>query len=211
MDYSKNKIIGIAGQMRSGKNTTSEYLRSFLNKTAGYEKWGQIEFSDSMKKIICKTFGVDLEFIEKWKVINENAPGFDMPMRDCLIQIGDGFRKIRSTIWIDLMLKDIKGPVTCPSCRYINELKSIKNNNGINILLSRPGYLNDIKNDSESQIKPLIQYFLETTIDGKVPQNCGFRSDAPRGVEYIDFFIRNDGTLEDLKKKVEKAGEIIKG
>ena len=93
-------IIGVAGQAQMGKDTLADRLCVELNKKN--KQWSRSAFANAVKQIFCKSFDVDLEFIEKWKGVSENPPGFDMNVRQALQFIGDGFRKIKSEIWLDV-------------------------------------------------------------------------------------------------------------
>lgn len=184
------KLIGVAGQLRNGKDVISDYIAKKL-------EFKRAAFASNVKRIFCETFDVDMEFVEKWKTISENPPGFEMPVRQALQFIGDGFRKIKKDIWVDLIFRNDSQQIVISDVRYINELIQIKNNNGTNILVYRSGYLNEDPNESESQIKEFVEYYLSKKIEGKVHEN-----DKKFGL--IDYFIINDGTLDDLYKKIDK-------
>ena len=191
--------IGIGGQMRSGKDTVADYLAPKI----GYER---ASFASNVKRIYCETFGVDIEFVEKWKVIPENPPGFDSTVRQGLQLIGDGFRKIKGDIWVELALRDKNRKAVISDCRYINELKAVKDSGGYNILMCRPGYENNDPNGSEAQIRPLADYFASTKQEGVVKAGL----DAPYGCEFVDFFIINNGTVEDLFAKSDQFGRFLR-
>jgi hypothetical protein len=190
-------IIGVAGQARFGKDIISDYLAPKLN-------FSRAAFAQGVKKIFCETFNVDMDFIERWKVIPEPPPGFDMPVRQALQFIGDGFRQIKKDVWVEAIFRHDPEDIIISDVRYCNELIAIKNNGGINILLLRPGYENNDSNQSESQIRNLVDWFASKNIEGNV-QNISKES-GPYGCEFVDYFIINNGTLEDLYNKV---GRII--
>lgn len=190
-------MIGVAGQARFGKDIISDYLAPKLN-------FSRSAFAQGVKKIFCETFNVDMDFIERWKVIPEPPPGFDMPVRQALQFIGDGFRQIKKDVWVEAIFRHNPEDVIISDVRYCNELIAIKNKGGINILLWRPGYENNDSNQSESQIRNLVDWFASKNIEGNV-QNISKES-GPYGREFIDYFIINNGTLEDLYNKV---GSII--
>lgn len=183
------KIIGLAGQLRQGKDVSADYLAEKLNLK-------RMAFALNVKRIFCEIFGVDMEFVEKWKTVQTPPPNFSMTVRQALQFIGDGFRKIKNDVWIDLIFRHNPDNISISDVRYINELKEIKKNDGINILIYRPGFLNDDPNDSEAQIRPFVIHFLEKGIEGKV-------SDDNENFGLIDYFIINDGTLEDLYNKID--------
>jgi len=183
------KILGVAGQLRNGKDEIADFIASKLD-------YKRAAFASNVKRIFCETFGVDLDFVEKWKTIAEPPPGFDMPVRQALQFIGDGFRKIKSDIWVDLIFRHNPSDIVISDCRYINELKEIKKNGGWNILVYRPGFLNEDPNESEAQIKPFVLNFIAKGVEGRV-------KDDNENFSLIDFFIINDGTLDDLHKKID--------
>ena len=195
-------VIGIAGQLSTGKDSVADYIVSKLG-------WKKIPLAKHVKRIYCETFGVDLEFVEKWKRIDDPPPGFDMNVRKSLQFIGDGFRKIKGSIWIELLFQNAVESFALSDCRYINEIRKVKELKGLMVLMYRPDFENDDPNDSEAQIKPLVDWFKSTGregyVTGELVKECPEALvDAPIGVSYIDLFLINDGTLEDLHKKIDK-------
>jgi len=192
------KIIGLAGQMRSGKDVTSDYLIKSLSKNG--EVWMKTAFAKDLKEIYMNTFGVDSSFIEKWKTCSYPPPGHLMTVRQALQFIGDGFRNIKTSVWIDLTFSNIKDNTIISDVRYINELLKIKQEGGINILVWRPGKENDDPNASESQMRGLVDYFAKYRTEGRVNIN---NKTIILGENLIDFFLINDKDLLSLRKKIE--------
>lgn len=211
-------IIGVAGQAQMGKDTLADRLQVSLNtwKRESLDQrmtdeliWNRSAFAAAVKKVFCDTFGVDLAFVEQWKTIPEAPPGFDMPVRQALQFIGDGFRKIRSTIWLDLAFKDKSVPKIISDVRYINEFVRVKQEGGLNILVARPDKLNDDPNGSEAQIRPYVEWALRefggesqmvTLRDLNWPY---LRRMAPQNMEMFDIFVCNCGTRDDLLELVD--------
>jgi hypothetical protein len=132
-----------------------------------------------------------------------------MPVRNALQFIGDGFRGIRNTIWLDLCFRD-DVPKIISDVRYVNEFKRVKAEGGLNILVGRPDKLNDDPNGSEAQIKPFVEWALGkwdkkfVSIHGQPSYHFRSpRSDAPEGMELFDIFIRNDGTKEEFYEIID--------
>lgn len=188
------KIISVAGQMRNGKNEIGEYICKKMNFT-------QASFATPVKKIFCDAFGVDINFVENWKIKSEPPAGFKKNVRQGLQFIGDGFRQIHPDVWVDYAIKNNPEYSCYMDGRYINELNKIKQKDGVNILVWRPGYENDDPNQSEAQIRPIVDWFASKGLEGYVAKID--KTGAPIGCEFIDFFIINNGTLEDLYKKVD--------
>ena len=155
--------------------------------------WRETAFANAVKDIFCNTFGVSREFVEKWKRIDEPPPNFLMSVRKCLQFIGMGFRSIRQNVWIDLALKE-KSVIT--DGRFLNEAKAVAQKGGINILVWRPGFENDDPNPSEAELLPYVKTCLENNWNGWLDHFHDFH-----------YFLRNDGNLEDLEKKIVKILE----
>ena len=190
------KCIAFSGQKRYGKDVCSDYLAEKIG-------WERTAFANNVKQIFMDAFGVDSKFIEKWKVTDEIPPGFDMDIRNGLRFIGNGFRQIVSSIWIDLIFRKMKKPSIISDTRYVNELKATRENGGINVLLYREGYLNFDECGSESQIRPFVEWMIAQ--DPKKMEGVGpFEDSNFPEISLIDVFIYNDGTLDDLYEKIDK-------
>lgn len=195
------KAVGIAGQLGNGKDVLADYLVDRLNHAEGDVRWERSAFANAVKDVYCDTFARDRDFIEAWKRNPEPPPGFTKNVRQSLQFIGDGFRQIKDGIWIEIALRDETRRVVFSDSRYINEAKAIKAKSGIMIVLYRPGFLNDDPNPSESQIKPIIQWCANNLKEG--PITDADRDDAPEALKNYDYFFVNEGTLEDMYKKVD--------
>lgn len=195
-------LICIAGQLASGKNALGDRLIQRLNERQRIGTWVPASFANAVKNIFQDAFNVDRNFIEKWKRIPEAPPGMLKPVRQALQFIGDGFRQIKSDIWIDIALRGEDNKTFCDA-RYINEAIASKERNGFNILLWRKNFMNSDPNPSEAQLLPLVKWCLETEQDGII------KGKGPYGIEYFDYFIRNDGTLDDLNIRVEKLLPVL--
>lgn len=187
------KNICISGQMASGKNVVGEYI---CDKT----QFELASFAKPVKDIFCQAFDVDQEFIEKWKRKDEIPEGFSKNIRKSLQFIGNGFREIKDDVWVSYAMKNNPEHSCYTDGRYINELKKIKENRGINILLWRPGHENNDTSPSESQIKFLVDWFIDKKIEGDVSSIC-HKSNSP--FDYIDYFLINDSTIANLHEKID--------
>lgn len=181
-------IIGVAGQFRQGKDKASDYMAERLGL-------GRDAFAFGVKKVFCDYFGVDLDFVERWKVVDEPPPGFLISVRRALQLIGDGFRGIKDDVWVEALFRRKPDGVVVSDVRYRNELAAVRERGGINLLIYRPGFLNDDPNGSEAQIRPFVEYFLSKGEEGKVSGEGGFG--------LVDYFILNDGNLDDFYAKLE--------
>lgn len=186
-------IIGVAGQKQNGKDTLADYLRAKLNDRMGEEFWTRSAFAKAVKEIFCSTFNKDPYFVEKWKVREDAPPDLDKTVRQALQFIGDGFRQIKGSIWIDIMFRDKKTPRIVSDCRYVNELRAVKQHGGFVILVVRPDMINDDPNGSEAQMRPFAQYALDLS------------DERPEGWELVDMVVINNGDMQDLYKHIDDA------
>jgi hypothetical protein len=193
--------IAISGQMASGKDLISDYLcKQLSSKTKN--AWIRTGFANAVKEVYQNAFDVDRDFIETWKRIPDPPPGMIMNMRKALQFIGDGFRLIKPDIWIEIAMRDERNAILSDA-RYINEAKYVAANDGFNIVIWRPGFENDDPNLSEAQIRPIVDWCIKTNQDGPIRRIIQ-QDEAPVGAHYYDYFMRNDGTIEDLYKKVDE-------
>lgn len=202
------KIIGCASQIENGKDVFCDYLVKSLNKSANCCVWHRSAFANAVKDVFESSFGVGREFTEKWKRIDAAPPGMLQSVRKSLQFIGDGFRKIKDDIWIEIALRDESRNLVISDSRYIDEAKAIKAKGGIMVVLYRPGFLNDDPNPSESQIKPIVEFCANYLEEGPIPpyETLKFfiKADIPEGIKYYDYYFINDGSLEDLYSKIDK-------
>ena len=159
------KLIAVAAQLANGKDEFCNHLAKVLNEER--HEWERGAFADEVKKTFCQAFGVDRDFVEKWKRVAEPPPGFLLPIRQCLQAIGDGYRKMRDEIWIEIALRGDASRIISDS-RYFNEARAVRERGGLVFLMYRPGYLNDDPNPSESQIRPLVEFCSKNVCEGPI-------------------------------------------
>lgn len=198
------KVISIAAQLMSGKDEFCDYLAKVLNDERLI--WHRSAFANAVKDTYCHAFGVNRDFIERWKRINECPPGMLMPVRQQLQFIGDGFRKIKDEIWIEIALRGDKDLIISDS-RYINEARSVCAKKGLMFLMYRPGFLNDDPNPSEAQIRPLVDFCIEHLKEGPIDFNKLKEEHGefcPDALQYYHYWLVNDKTLSDFRSKIAR-------
>jgi hypothetical protein len=168
------QIVGITGLKRSGKDTSAEFL---VNKY-GYDCYS---FAQPLKDMISVLLHCvdcnDRYYTEMHK--EENIPGINASYRKLTQTIGTewGRHMIDDNIWVNMLEVNTEyvDKVVISDVRFDNEAKWIKNNGGIIIKVSRPG----------------LQH-----VDNHVSE---------KGVDesYIDHFITNEGTVDDLYHKLD--------
>jgi hypothetical protein len=61
-------VIACSGQAQNGKDTVADRLCLKLNERHPEAPWTRAAFALNVKKVYCDTFGVDMAFVEEWKV-----------------------------------------------------------------------------------------------------------------------------------------------
>lgn len=193
------KIICVFGQLMNGKDVFCDYL---FDKFKNLEKikWERGSFAGAVKNVYKNAFGVDNEFIEKWKRISDCPEGMLINVRQGLQFIGDGFRKIKENIWIDIALRNKEKNIIISDGRYVNEAIEVSKDKGINILIYRKGFLNNDPNPSESGLRPLVEFCDKNFKDGLINKTM---VNMPEELKSFDIFIRNDGDLQDFYNKID--------
>jgi hypothetical protein len=179
------RLLLVAGQMAQGKDVLSDYLAKY----SGYD-WVRTAFADKVKDVFSLAFGMSREFIEEWKRKPEPPPGFQQPIRQCLIDIGNGFRKWNPNVWVDAALRQ-KGNLIISDGRYLNELQAVKRQGGKVILLWRPGFENSLDSPSEQELMPLTRALIQHKVRGRIPEHL-----QHLGLHLVDFFVVNDKEQE---------------
>jgi len=194
-------IIAAFAQLGNGKDTVCDYLAEKLNtERFAYESsWKRTAFANAVKDIYCNAFGVDRDFIEKWKRNSDCPPNMIMPVRQALQMIGDGFRDVKPDVWIDIALRSNDRKIISDG-RYLSESRAVKEKGGFNIIIFREGFLNDDPNRSEAELRPLAVYCKNSLQTGQIK----YTQDMPEELKYFDFYIYNNGTVDDLFEKVNK-------
>jgi hypothetical protein len=187
----KMQFICCFGQRDNGKDVVSDYLGDKI------ESWKRSAFANPVKDIFCDAFGVDRKFIEQWKRNPEPPPGFQKSVRECLQYIGDGFRNMKEDVWHERGLRDKN--LIISDGRYINEAMASNEKDGFNIVVYRPGYLNNDESRSESEIRSVVEWCLNNIQEGFIPED-----DSQEFTKSFHYFLINDGSLEDLYKKIDE-------
>jgi hypothetical protein len=182
-------VIGVSGQLRQGKDVASDHLARVLGLGRG-------AFAAGVKQVFCEYFGVDMDFVERWKVVDEPPLGFLVSVRKSLQFIGDGFRSIKDDVWVERLFSQHPDDVVISDVRYRNELAAVRGRGGVNLLIYRPGFMNDDPNGSEAQIRPFVEHFLAEGREG------GVTADGDFGL--IDFFLVNDGGVDEFHAKIDE-------
>jgi hypothetical protein len=195
-------IIGVCGKMRNGKDSIAD----LLVEKGGYVRYS---FADPIKRGAMEMFGFSHEQVfgdlkdatdQRWgitprkvlQIMGTDLFQFDFykhmkqtEMVDCHgVQIRRNIWVKRFQIWCEEELRSGRsGPmkIVLPDVRFQHEADGIRDNGGIILKVVRPSITNTSNHPSEVEL------------DAIEP----------------DETIINDGTLEDLGKKLEKTLEIF--
>lgn len=200
-------LVGFSGYARSGKDTAVALLAD-----EGYKR---IAFADKLREvlyalnpIVVDSAPMQLTVKQGTKVKNLSMPGYEnfqhiyvqdvidkytwdgyketpysTEIRRLLQRLGTeaGRNAMWDSIWVDAALKVVdEHPYdlyAVSDCRFVNEAKAIQERGGKMIRITRPG------------VGPANDHPSETSLD-----------DYP-----FDAAILNDGTLEDLKRKIKEC------
>lgn len=143
-----------------------------------HPEYNIIHFADGLKSVVADLCGLDWYDINTQEGKRGSISWLDnMTVREILQKFGTAIRKeVHPDFWVNSTMQDIYGidNIIIPDVRFPNEKKAIEHKGGVVIRVKRP---NIEQMDHES----------ETALD-----NYSFK-----------YTIYNDGTLEDLSKKVE--------
>ena len=190
-------LIGITGKARSGKDTFAEILSEEIFNVAG-KKFILMAYAHELKLRAQEDF--DLSYEQLWGVNkevsdyryrkSESADTFWTP-REILQSYGEFFRSIDNNFWVGNLFRVIDSKdynnVIITDIRYPNEAIPVT---------ERSGYVIKVTSDRENIEKIHGEnHTSETAMDD---------------YKGIDFHVRNDGTLEDLRGVARQVVKFLK-
>ncbi|EKR8628612.1 hypothetical protein P9J96_000455 [Escherichia coli] len=198
----ERQIIAINGTIGSGKDTFGE---TFINN--GYTR---MSFATNLKDSVAAIFGWDREMLEgstkESRKIREEPDQYwcdklgrsDVSPRWVLQNYGTNILRkyFHNDIWVfslEKSMQEIDGNIIITDCRFPNELKMIRSQNGTIIEVQRvlPHWygLAASYNKGDINIKPVE---LETVHESEW---------AWIGINNPDIIVQNNSTIDDLHKK----------
>ena len=177
-------IVGIAGYKGSGKDTAG----SILIEKHDFQK---VSFAKPIKDLVSNMFNIDRYEIEGTceltRELREDPKrgAYNKSQRLLLQEIGTGLRHIvHPNIWCDMLMKELMSDehYVITDVRFPNEVEAIHNNGGFVIGIKRPGFNGD-----------------------------GHESEHALDDVALPYIVQNDGTMEDLRNKIDKlVGDKLK-
>ena len=203
-------ILGVTGFIGSGKDTIADYLCTFH----GFKR---ISFAASLKDAVSAVFGWDREMLEgttkssrEWRELKDewwsNRLGMDITPRWILQVWGtevcrNGFH---NDIWVasvENKLRNTKDNIVITDCRFANEVNAIKNAGGYTMRVSRgqpPEWYDDAVNYNKGEFGNMYWSISKAKLDRNRVHASEYSS---VGLDY-DYYIDNNGTIDDLHKQV---------
>ena len=192
------KVVLISGKAQSGKDTTAAIMKGYLESV--YNRRVLITHYADLLKYICKAFfGWDGNKDERGRsllqhvgtdVIRKHDPSF---LSKFLIRIGT-------------MFDDYWDYVIIPDVRFPNEISDWRlfGFKVLHVRIERPEFDNGLTDEQK-------MHQTETALDDTnhaIPSVDGFGLESTTyGMNLVtkpDFYLQNDGTLDELKNKVIK-------
>jgi hypothetical protein len=142
------KIIAFAGRKQSGKTTSAEYVKAFVEQQNKNATCKIYSFADPLKQDICmnildltyeQCYGSDEEKNTLTDLFWENK---QLTAREAMEIIGTNiFRSLKNNVWVSSTINKIKKEkptiAIIADCRFPNEVASIKAENGKVLRLTR--------------------------------------------------------------------------
>jgi hypothetical protein len=204
-------IVGVAGFIGSGKDTIADYLITFK----GFKR---TSFAGPLKDAVASIFNWDRDLLEgttkysrEWRdTIDpwwaERLEIKHLTPRWVLQQWGTevGRRAFHDDIWIasiENQLRTARDDIVISDCRFPNELKSIKRMGGVTIRVHR-GENPPWHDAAIAFSKGYYTAGYEEAMKTLQSYNVHASEYSSVGLEY-DHHIINDGTIDDLHKKID--------
>lgn len=205
-------ILGISGQIGSGKDTVADYLVTFH----GFKR---LSFASALKDAVSAVFDWDRELLEgstkhsrEWreKVDVWWANRLDMPdltPRYVLQQWGTNVLRshFHDSIWIasvENRLRHNRDDVVITDCRFKNEIDAIKNAGGITVRTNRgpkPAWYDAAVRHNQGI--DVVSAMVEL-----VSHNIHPSEYSSVGLDY-DYQLDNNGTIDELHQQVRRLVE----
>lgn len=182
-------IIGINGYAGSGKDAFAKIMREYD------ERWEIKKFAGKLKSIASELTGIPANMFEDHSFKNTEMPEWGMTVREFLQKLGT--EAIRDSLhkdsWVNALMSEYldrdenvytanvvrklrtRSRWIITDVRFPNEAEAIKSKKGMVVRIDRPG------------VVPINNHYSEIGLDGWD----------------FDYYIANDGDLNDLRQKVK--------
>lgn len=190
------QLIGIAGQKGMGKDTVADLI---CERCPHFRK---TSFAAGLKELVSSHFGVSAVEIEAWKNLSTPPPQLRMSIRCVLQQVGQLFRDIDPEVWVKRTMVRLEPHAIISDLRYDNEFAALRHRNAAIVLVGRSSCLTRDPHPSEASVYKLVEWFLQNTKQTFVCVST--LTDIPEECRKIDYFIRNDGSMDEVRHAVDQ-------
>lgn len=204
-------IIGVTGFIGSGKDTVADYLCTFH----GFKR---VSFAASLKDAVSSVFGWDRELLEgstktsrEWREQKDvwwsERLGMEITPRWVLQYWGTEVcrNSFHKDIWVasvENKLRQTKDNIVITDCRFSNEVTSLKNVGGITMRVERgeqPEWYDAAVSYNKGEFGNMSWSISKARLD---KQNVHASEYSSVGLNY-DYYIDNNGTIDDLHQKIK--------
>ena len=176
----QNKVIGISGFARSGKDTIADYIKNINESYVGYS------FAKPLKNAVANLFGIPREDLDgdNREVI---LPEWGLSIRQILQRFGT--ESMRNNFGDDFWIK--KAQITFD--------KAIKQHGNFNLVIS------DVRFENEAQFcrdNGILIHVKRHSATGEVG-DAGHASESGITIEDDDYIVENNQGLPELYEQVD--------
>lgn len=174
-------IIGITGKKGSGKDTVAEFINGVCRDQI--EQVAFVAFADPVREVCQTALGLTHNQLTRRDLKEEKVRGKLYSPREAMQKVGtDMFRAtFGEDIWVNIARDTIMS--------YYGDYKYI--------------VVTDVRFDNEAQMVKNLGGEIWHVCRDKNPLIDSHISESGIDAKYIDQLVTNDGTLEELKSKVE--------
>jgi hypothetical protein len=141
------KIVGLGYKKGVGKSTLAKFITTYVRCTRPDINIKELSFAAKLKDICYQIYrwtglrhGQHYENHRDEKEIV--LPAIGLSPRDIWIQVGNKFREVYGTTWIDFALKGVNADILIiTDVRFRNEAEAIRKKDGMLIEITRPNIL----------------------------------------------------------------------
>lgn len=187
-------IIGISGKAQAGKDTIAGMLQVLLtNPHITWDMYNSdicyawdhfiVHYADLLKEVSQEMLDMPFDDFNNQEVKQQYIDWLGMTVREFLQKLGTAVRKeIDPDFWVKALFNTYhNGNVIIADVRFPNEAEAIKERGGILIRIERPG-------------AGAGNHISETALDN---------------YDKFDYIVNNDGTLEDLFKRISNIRSFL--
>lgn len=190
------RLIGISGQLNSGKDEVAKMIVSLTSRLQhtviiqgefvkiGDSPYMTKRFAGKLKEMTAVALNVPLSQLEDRDYKESVIPRYGITVRKIMQDLGQYMRDtIHPDFWVNLLFDQYNGDSwLLPDMRHVNELERVKSYGGLTIRVDRPELAEDLSHKSETEWR-----------------------DLP-----FDIVIRNSHDLNHLRKEVKKVLDLYR-